>query len=138
MAMNLAIENDLSLIASGQMAGGGDFGQNAGVGGNSATLRMAQLKQRKVLDNDSTDFDTYFLLFMADIGSQGYTANYMLSTQQSVCDQIQSQRDSVMGVSTDEEMLDIIKFQQGVGAMARYMTALDDMLDRVINAMGSL
>jgi flagellar hook-associated protein 1 FlgK len=41
-----------------------------------------------------------------------------------------------MGVSTDEEMLDIIKFQQGVGAISRYMTALDDMLDRVINGMG--
>ena len=61
----------------------------------------------------------------------------MLEAQQGVCDQIQSQRDAVMGVSTDEEMLDIIKFQQGVGAIARYMTALDDMLDRVINGPGA-
>jgi flagellar hook-associated protein 1 FlgK len=136
MAMNSAVENDLSLIASGQMAGGGDFGQNAGVGGNSATLRMAQLKQQRILDDGSVDFDTYFLLFVSDLGSQGYKASYMLATEQGVCDQIQSQRDAVMGVSTDEEMLDIIKFQQGVGAMSRYMTALDDMLDRVINGMG--
>jgi flagellar hook-associated protein 1 FlgK len=60
----------------------------------------------------------------------------MYETQKGVCEQIHTQRDAVMGVSTDEEMLDIIKFQQGVGAIARYMTALDEMLDRVINGMG--
>ena len=76
-------------------------------------------------------------MFIGDLGTKGYEANYMLEAQQGVCDQIQSQRDAVMGVSTDEEMLDIIKFQQGVGAISRYMTALDDMLDRVINGMGA-
>jgi flagellar hook-associated protein 1 FlgK len=98
---------------------------------------MAQLKQAKVFDGNSADFDAYFLAFIGDLGSQGYAASYMYQTQQGVCDQIQAQRDSVMGVSTDEEMIDIIKFQQGVGAISRYMTALDDMLDRIINGMGA-
>jgi flagellar hook-associated protein 1 FlgK len=61
----------------------------------------------------------------------------MLSAQQHVSDQLQTQRESVMGVNTDEELMDIIKFQQGVGAISRYMTAIDDMLDRIINGMGT-
>ena len=134
LSFNDALSADLSLIASG--AGDG-LGYSRGVGDGDTTLRMAQLKQVKTFVGDTADFDEYFQLFIGDLGTKGYEANYMLEAQQGVCDQIQSQRDAVMGVSTDEEMLDIIKFQQGVGAIARYMTSLDDMLDRVINGMGA-
>jgi flagellar hook-associated protein 1 FlgK len=134
LSVNDALSADLSLIASG--AGDGS-GYSRGVGDGDTTLRMAQLKQVKTFAGETADFDEYFQRFIGDLGTKGYEANYMLEAQQGVCDQIQSQRDSVMGVSTDEEMLDIIKFQQGVGAIARYMTALDDMLDRVINGMGA-
>jgi flagellar hook-associated protein 1 FlgK len=41
-----------------------------------------------------------------------------------------------MGVNTDEELMDIIRYQQGVGAVSRYMTAIDEMLDQIINGMG--
>jgi flagellar hook-associated protein 1 FlgK len=134
LSLNDALSADLSLIASG--AGDGK-GYSRGVGDGDTTLRMAQLKQVKTFASETADFDEYFQLFIGDLGTKGYEADYMLAAQQGVCDQIQSQRDAVMGVSTDEEMLDIIKFQQGVGAISRYMTALDDMLDRVINGMGA-
>jgi flagellar hook-associated protein 1 FlgK len=50
--------------------------------------------------------------------------------------QIDNQRQSVMGVNIDEEMIDIVKFQQAFNAMARMITVTDEMLDRVINGMG--
>jgi flagellar hook-associated protein 1 FlgK len=134
LSLNDALTRDLSLVATG--AGDGS-GYSRGVGDGAVALRMSQLKQTKVFDGKSADFSEYFLLFAGDLGIKGYEANYMYETHQGVSDQIKAQRDSVMGVSTDEEMLDIIKFQQGVGAMARYMTALDEMLDRVINGMGA-
>ncbi|MDR0764877.1 MAG: hypothetical protein LBE65_04720 [Synergistaceae bacterium] len=134
LGVNDALSADLSLIATG--AGDG-LGYSRGVGDGDAALRAAQLKQVKTFASGTADFDEYFQLFVGDLGVKGYEANYMLDTQQGVCDQIQSRRDAVTGVSTDEEMLDIIRFQQGVGAISRYMTALDDMLDRVINGMGA-
>ncbi|MDR1916704.1 MAG: flagellar hook-associated protein FlgK [Synergistaceae bacterium] len=133
LALNEEIVKDDSLIAT---ASGDGNGYSRGVGDGSIAMLMAQLKGEKVFDGGAADFNSYFLSFIADMGTQGYEANYKLEAQQSVADQIQTQRDSVMGVSTDEEMLDIIRFQQGVGAISRYMTALDDMLDRVINGMG--
>jgi flagellar hook-associated protein 1 FlgK len=51
-------------------------------------------------------------------------------------DQIDMQRQSVMGVNIDEEMLDILKFNQAFNAMSRYVTTIDEMLDRLINSFG--
>jgi flagellar hook-associated protein 1 len=47
-------------------------------------------------------------------------------------------RESVNGVSLDEEAADLIKFQQAYNAAIRMMTAVDEMLDRVINNMGTV
>lgn len=133
LRLNAALEKDGSLIAAGS---GDGNGFSKGCGDGSTALRMARLKQAKLFESGTADFNKYFQLFVSDIGTQGYASAYMLEAQQSVTDQIRAQRESVMGVNSDEEMLDIIKFQQGVGGISRYMTALDDMLDRVINGMG--
>jgi len=132
--LNDALKKDRSLIAA---ASGDGNGVSMGEGDWSNALRMAQLKISTVFESGTTDFTEYFQLLMSDLGTQGYMASYMLSAQQSVSDQLQTQRESVMGVNTDEELMDIIKFQQGVGAISRYMTAIDDMLDRIINGMGT-
>jgi flagellar hook-associated protein 1 FlgK len=45
-------------------------------------------------------------------------------------------RQSVSGVSIDEELSNMIKFQQGYAAAARYITVVNSMLDTIINRMG--
>ncbi|MEQ6388776.1 flagellar hook-associated protein FlgK [Bacillaceae bacterium S4-13-58] len=50
--------------------------------------------------------------------------------------QVEERRQSVSGVSLDEEMTNMIKFQHAYNAAARSMTAVDEMLDRIINQMG--
>ncbi len=66
----------------------------------------------------------------------GRRAKTMLKNQNALINQINNQRQSVMGVNIDEEMMDIIKFQQAFNAIARYITTVDEMLDRIINGMG--
>lgn len=131
--LNDALEKDASLIAAGS---GDGNGFSRGCGDGSTALLMAQLKSSKLFASGTADFSKFFQQFVADVGTQGYKASYMLETHRSVADQIEGQRESVMGVNSDEEMLDIIRFQQGVGGISRYMTAIDDMLDRLINGMG--
>jgi flagellar hook-associated protein 1 FlgK len=133
-ALNSQVVKDPSLIGA---ASGDGNGHSAGAGDGSDALRFAQLKSTKVFESGTADFNEYFKLMVGDLGAQGYTANYTLLTVSNVAGQIQSLRDSVMGVNTDEELMDIIRFQQGVGAISRYMTAIDEMLDRIINGMGS-
>ena len=47
-----------------------------------------------------------------------------------------TRRQSVSGVSIDEEMANMIRFQRGYQASARTMSTLDDMLDTLINRTG--
>lgn len=53
-------------------------------------------------------------------------------------DQAQQQRESVSGVSIDEEMTKMVQYQQSYNAAARVMTAIDEMLDILINRVGSV
>ncbi len=49
---------------------------------------------------------------------------------------IQSKRDSVSGVSHDEEMADMVRFQHAYMASARMITTLDTIMDVTINRLG--
>ena len=133
LEINRAIDEDRSLIAAASGDGNG-FSNGSGDGSNA--LRMAQLKQTKVLQSRSADFNEFYESFIASLGAQGDRAKTMLKNQNALISQINNQRQSVMGVNIDEEMMDIIKFQQAFNAMARYITTVDEMLDRIINGMG--
>jgi flagellar hook-associated protein 1 FlgK len=99
-------------------------------------LKLAQLKQAKVLNGRSADFNAYYESFIAELGAVGQRASTMAKNQKALVDQINTQRQSVMGVNMDEEMMDIIKFQQAFNGIARYITTIDEMLDKIINGMG--
>jgi len=131
--INREIDEDRSLIAAASGDGNG-FSNGSGDGSNA--LRMAQLKQTKVLQSRSADFNEFYESFIASLGAQGDRAKTMLKNQNALISQINNQRQSVMGVNIDEEMMSIIKFQQAFNAMARYITTVDEMLDRIINGMG--
>ncbi|WP_286846372.1 MULTISPECIES: flagellar hook-associated protein FlgK [Aminobacterium] len=132
-AFNSAIDKDSSLIAA---ARGDGTGHSKGSGDGSNALALAQLKQGKVIQNRSASFNEYYLSFLAELGSRGLQSKTMATNQRHLTLQIDAQRQSTMGVNMDEEMLDIIKFQQAFNAMARYITTIDEMLDRLINGMG--
>ena len=49
---------------------------------------------------------------------------------------VEHRRASISSVSLDEEMTDMIKFQQAYNASARMITVVDETLDKIINGMG--
>jgi flagellar hook-associated protein 1 FlgK len=63
-------------------------------------------------------------------------ANRMTENTGTLKSQVEQQRMSVSSVSLDEEMSNMVKFQHAYNAAARSMTAVDEMIDRVINNMG--
>ncbi len=52
-----------------------------------------------------------------------------------LADSVDQNRQSVSAVSLDEEMTDMIKFQQAYNASARMITVIDELLDKLINNM---
>ncbi|MFE5324116.1 flagellar hook-associated protein FlgK [Paenibacillus sp. NPDC056579] len=110
-------------------------------GNNGLALLMSQLKDVKFTINSSTGVttgtvDDYYRSIVGQLGVQGMEASRNLTNQQSLVDQVSSRRESVSGVSLDEEMANMIKFQHAYNAAARAMTTFDETLDKVINGMG--
>jgi flagellar hook-associated protein 1 FlgK len=70
------------------------------------------------------------------LGVQAATASSNLATQSVISTQVDSSRESVSGVSIDEEMTNMLQFQHGYQAAGRLITAIDSMLDTLINHTG--
>ncbi len=111
-------------------------GASAGEGDGTNALNMAQLKQAEILGGHSYTINDFYEGYIAELGAQGQRADTMQENQEYLVEQIDTQRQSVMGVNIDEEMIDIVKFQQAFNAMSRMITTTDEMLDKIINGMG--
>ena len=85
-------------------------------------------------------FNGTFVEFYDNVGNQlGLdikSSTVLVNNYITITNDIANNRDAVSGVSLDEEGIDILKYQKSYTAAARLMTALDEMLDKVINSMG--
>jgi flagellar hook-associated protein 1 len=75
--------------------------------------------------------------FVASLGVDSNTAQGESTNQQVLLDQLQQQRESVSGVSIDEETTNLIQYQRAYEAAAHVVTVIDSMLDTLINHTGS-
>jgi len=73
---------------------------------------------------------------VTQLGLNIQSADNNSSARQLVLDTLEQQRDSISGGSLDEEAANLVAYQRTYQAAARLMTALDEMLDKVINGMG--
>jgi flagellar hook-associated protein 1 FlgK len=81
-------------------------------------------------------FEEYVVSVISDISVQVEYLQDMKDTSESVLNTISDERESIMGVSTDEESINLVKYQKSYNAAARVMTALDEILDVLINKTG--
>jgi flagellar hook-associated protein 1 len=82
------------------------------------------------------NIDSYNNNRVTDFSLKLQRASTLEAQHKNLLDALVTDRESVNGVSLNEEAADLIKYQQAYNAATRMMTAIDDMLDRVINNMG--
>jgi flagellar hook-associated protein 1 len=80
--------------------------------------------------------DAGYATFVRQVAADAAEANRASTTQTSIVTTIDERRSSVSGVSLDEEMTNMIRFQRGYQASSRAMSTMDDMLDTLINRTG--
>jgi flagellar hook-associated protein 1 FlgK len=80
--------------------------------------------------------DALYRATVAELGVQANAANGAAGLQDEVVGRLVDQRDAISGVSIDEEMTNLVAYQQAYQASARYLTAVDEMLDTLINGTG--
>lgn len=128
LAVSAGIAADPNLVAAAAAPGRpGDGGIAAAI----ADLRSARL----FAGGTQTASDSYAGL-VGLIGSDTSQATQMAANEGLVVDQLNSRRASVSGVSLDEEATDLIRYQHAYQAASRVISAVDQMLDTLINRTG--
>ncbi|MDA3851266.1 MAG: flagellar hook-associated protein FlgK [Spirochaetaceae bacterium] len=117
-------------------AGLSDNGRPAAHGDGSAALAIAGLRNNAVMVGPRRTFDDYFAETVARVGLKGEQAGQTSEAQQLVMSELKEMQQSVSGVNMDEEFAEMIKFQHGYNAAARFISTVDEMLDVIINRMG--
>lgn len=142
--LNPTISNNPNLIASSIRVTSGASGEEAVKGNNTLALLMSQLREGSfsfsslASNNGITNgtIDDYYRSIMGQLGIESKEALRQQNNNQLLVDQVESRRQSVSGVSLDEEMANLIKFQHAYSAASRVMTTMDQNLDKIINSMG--
>ena len=123
LSVNPAVTSDPSLIAAS------DDGR---AGSNGTARSIAALSDAPVFDGGTTSIPKFFANLVSTIGSDINAASTTQQTQELVVNQLKTQRDSVSGVSVDEEMNNLIQYQRAFDASARIVTAVDQMMQTII------
>jgi flagellar hook-associated protein 1 FlgK len=112
-------------------------GDRAGeLGNGEAALAIASLRNSPVMLGQIATFDDYFANTVAEIGLKGEQAEIASRTQEQIMLDLRNTRESISGVNIDEELAEMIKFQHGYAAAARFINQINTMLDTIINRMG--
>ena len=132
IAVNDAVKNDVNSVAAAFPNPQG----RAVIGDGRAAVEIAAIRNSPVMIGASRTFDDYFPESVTNVGLKGEQAENMLLRQNAIMNDLRDLRDSISGVNIDEELADIMKFQHGYNAAAKYVTVIDSMLDTIINRLG--
>ena len=132
IGINPALFRDPLSVATGM----GENGRPANPGNGEAALAIASIRNTEVMVGQYRTFDDYFAVSVGRIGLLGEQSMIALETQSRIMKQLEEMRQSISGVNMDEELSDMIRFQHGYSAAARFITVFNDMLDTIINRMG--
>lgn len=80
--------------------------------------------------------NTYYSNLVSQVANSGSVYKNISESQQATVDQINYKREQVIGVSSDEELTTMIKFQNAYNAASRYINVVDEMLEHIIMSLG--
>ena len=125
MGVNAALVNDpASLQASGVAGAAGD---------NQVVLALGQMANAAQAGLGNQTFAQSYNGTITGLGTALASVNTQLDDEQSVQSMLQTQRNSVSGVSVDEEMTNLVMFQRAFQASAHLVSVVDQMLGIVVS-----
>lgn len=130
-AKNLTISEDIAASVNNIFTS-----TNAGEKGNGEVLlSIIEFRHDSKVFNEGTPED-FMRSLISNLGIDSQQAGRMSLNQETIVKQIDNRRSSNSGVSLDEEMANMVKFQHAYNASARMITTLSSIYDTLINRMG--
>ncbi len=81
-------------------------------------------------------FNNYYSDMVSQVANSGYVYRSIYENQLNTVESIESARAQVISVSSDEELSNMIKFQNAYNASSRYINSISEMLEHIINTLG--
>ncbi|WP_413586286.1 flagellar hook-associated protein FlgK [Bdellovibrio sp. HCB274] len=125
MALNKTIFNDVSKIAAAS--------RPDAAGDNTIANVISSLQYQQVMDGGTATMDDYYNTQVGQVGAMVQRAVKSQESQKNVMSQLTNIRESISGVSLDEETTKMIEFQKTYDASARLIKTADEMFDTVLN-----
>jgi flagellar hook-associated protein 1 len=126
LQVNPGVLNDLDLIAASATA--------AGVPGNADNaLGVYDLRTALTMNGGTATFDSAANTLVSQVGYDVQTAAANATHQADMMTVLENYRESVSGVSLDEEMVNLVKFEAAYNAAAKMVSLADDMLNNLMN-----
>lgn len=130
--VNEKLVKDNSLLQSGK---------NGNEGDGSLALELAGLRNKKLGEDGKEDLSGNtiggsYRDIVIKIGISKQHSDNMVENQEALTQQLENRRESVSGVSINDEITNVIKFQKAYEANAKVLSALTEMLDVLINRTG--
>jgi flagellar hook-associated protein 1 len=132
-ASTIQVNKDIVADVNKIAAAGGSVAPGQVREDNTQALAMAGLQNALAMESSSVTFDTYYNTLVSRVGSDVQNASMNLEHHTSTVEQMENYRESISGVSLDEEMVNLVKFQQGYSAAAKLLSTVSQMMDTVVN-----
>ena len=124
MYVSAAIISDTNRIAASATVN--NDGDNA--------IAMAAIKDKPIIINDITStFNSHYASLVGRVGSDAAVAERRVDHQTVISDQLTNRREGISGVSIDEEMMNLMKYQLGYNAAGRLCNVANEMMDTLLS-----
>lgn len=126
MTVNTVIVSNVNKIAASEGSGGDD---------NLNALSIAALRDGNYMSNSTTSFSGYYNSLVGEVGVDISSSSRTLLFKQTMVDQLSDRKGSLSGVNLDEEMANLMRYQQAYTAAARMINVVKEMLDELLNIL---
>ena len=83
------------------------------------------------------DYNNYYATMVGDYANKGYTYQGIADKQAVMVNEVNNQRQEVVGVASDEELTNLIRYQHAYNASSRYITVVAEMIEHIIEKLGA-
>ena len=122
MAVNTEIMGDINKVAASASGEPGD---------NDTAHDLADLADEAVAPGGRT-IGAFYSSFLEKLGAESHTATMMKENAEMLLGHLEERRESVSGVSLDEETADLIRSQRAFQAATQYMSVIDELMQSLI------
>jgi flagellar hook-associated protein 1 FlgK len=119
IAVQSALLNNPSLLAASRNGDSGD---------NSNLTRLAALQTQPVLANGTQTLTQGYNAIVGDVATQVQTLTTQQTSQQALGQQLQTQQQNISGVDNNEELVNLMSFQQAYQSASEYIGTVNTAL----------